>query len=199
MSGETVLQNVYLGIGKSNTTAQLSGAGVEIEQLRLFINEAGADIARRTHWAGMHKTLAVNGQLAKVSLPSDFFALAESGSAWRNKTAYTPIRVVADEGTWAFIDKQNSAQSYCHIAGGYIHFAPTLDGDGASIRYVSSQWVEGKDVADQNGDTFLIPERLIEKSATWRWKRHHNLPYDDLMAEAEADIITEIQANRGAK
>jgi hypothetical protein len=82
------------------------------------------------------------------------------------------------------------------LHAGKILFSPALDADGAKVRYVSKHWVEGKEEITQNGDNLLVPERLIEKGAIWRWKRQKGLPYDDMLAEFEADLIGEIKADR---
>lgn len=47
-------------------------------------------------------------------------------------------------------------------------------------------------------DTTLFPERLLVKGVIWRWKRQKGLPYEDNLAEFEADLVQEINADRGA-
>lgn len=47
-------------------------------------------------------------------------------------------------------------------------------------------------------DRTLFPERLLAKGILWRWKRQKGLPFDDSLAEFEADLLQEINADRGA-
>ena len=84
------------------------------------------------------------------------------------------------------------------IRGGAVAFSDALDADGAKMTYVSKNWITGgKSAVTANADTFLIPERLIRLGALWRWLREKGQPYDDNMAEFEADLVQEVKANRG--
>ncbi len=197
MTAETVLTNVLLEIGLDNPTAQLSSDDYEILQIRALMNAAGKDIARRAEWSRLYKDMTIGGGLSEIDLPVDFHEMAEYGAVRLNKAGFYPVRPVVSPEQWAFLIARPSAQPYYHLAGGKILFSPTLDVDGAKLRYVSKYWVTGKEEVTQNGDTLLIPENLLEKGTIWRWKRQKGLPFDDQMAEFEADLMTEIKADRG--
>lgn len=197
MTVETVLQNVLLEIGLDVPNPQVSGDSYEMRQVRKFINDAGKDIARRTEWSLMKKDWLIAGNVLAADLPPDFQEMVETGAARINREGYHPIRAVVDEELWGLMAVRPSSQPHYHLSGGRLLFSPTLPPEGAVVRYISSNWVEGRDHVSQNGDNLLIPERLVEKGAIWRWKRQKGLPFDDVLAEFEADLIADIKADRG--
>ncbi|MBO6507980.1 MAG: hypothetical protein JJ979_05775 [Roseibium sp.] len=199
MTAETVLEGVLLEIGLDRPTAQLTDPSYEIRQIKQFMNAAGKDVAFRTEWSRMTKSHTVGGNLSEDTLPGDFHKLPEKGAVRLNKADFHPVRPVVAPEQWHFLSVRPSTQPYYHLSGGKILFSPALDADGAVMPYISKFWVEGKAAITQNGDNLLIPDRLVEKGAIWRWKRQKGQPYDDLLAEYEADILVEIDADRGAE
>lgn len=197
MTAETILQNVLVEIGLDLPDAQLSSESFEMRQLRTFMNAAGQDISRRAEWSRLSVDWTVAGGLGAVDLPDDFFEMAEQGAVRVNTSGFHPIRSVVAPEQWEFLSARGSTQPYYHLKGGQLLFAPALPADGARVRYVSQNWVQGRSTVEQNGDTILIPERLVEKGTIWRWKRQKGLPFDDCLAEFEADLIAEIKADRG--
>lgn len=197
MTAENVLQDVLLAVGIDDASAQLSSGNYDIRQILAFMNEAGRDISRRAEWSQMFSDWTITGGVDEVSLPSDFHEMAEGGAVRINKSGYHPIRVVVDPVQWQFLSATSSAQPYCHISDQKLLFSPTLDDDGAKVRYVSTNWVSGAAEITQNSDVLLIPERLVAKGAIWRWRRQKGMPFDDQMAEFEADLTADLKADRG--
>lgn len=197
MSAETVLENVLVEIGLDLPGVQIASDLFAMKQIRSFMDATGDDVSRRTEWSRLYEDLTVPGAVASVALPDNFQQLAERGAVRINKAGFHPSRGVVAPETWAFLTARPSAQPHHHLQGGQLHFSPALPAEGALVRFVSSQWVVGRDKIEQNADTFLIPERLLEKGTIWRWKRQKGLPYDDILAEYEADLIAEIKADRG--
>ena len=196
MTAEAVLTNILLEVGLDNTSAQLSGSDYEIRQIKAFMNAAGKDVSRRAEWYHLVKELTVAGGVSEADLPDDFQTLTEQNAVRLNKSGFHQVRPAANPEVWGLLSARPSTQPYYHLHAGKILFSPALDADGAKVRYVSKNWVEGKAEIEQNGDNLLIPERLVEKGAIWRWKRQKGLPYDDILAEFEADLIGEINADR---
>lgn len=212
MTAETVLNNVLLEVGLDVTSAQISSGTLEMRQIVRFMNAAGVDVSRRAEWSKMSKRVtfahddsgggnAPGGGTVTTSifdLPDDFHEMAENGAVKLNGIAdFCPVRAVVSPEQWEFLLTQPSTQPYYHLTAGQLQFSPGLDTNGATVRYVSKYWVEGKEAINQNGDNILVPERLIEKGAIWRWKRQKGLPFDDVLAEYEADILADIKADRG--
>lgn len=198
MTAETVLTDVLAEIGLDRTSPQISASDYEMSQIRAFMNQAGEDIAKRGEWSKLYKTETVAGSVSESTLPSDFQEMGEKGAIYLNKSGFTPVRIVIDPTQWAFVSQRESAQNYAHITDGKVKFSPALDSDGAKFTYVSENWVFGDKAAiTQNSDTFYFPERLLVGGTVWRWFREKGRAYDDRLAEFEADLIADIQADRG--
>ncbi|QAX31312.1 phage adaptor protein [Leisingera sp. NJS204] len=197
MTVETVLQGVLMEIGLDLPDAQIGGDSFEMRQLRGMMNAAGVDIASRAEWSRLYTDWTIGGGVSSVALPDDFHQMAEQGAVRIDKAGFRPVRAVVAPEQWDFLTRRPSTQPYYHLRSGQLHFAPALPSEGALVRYVSTNWVDGGDHITQNGDSLLIPERLVEKGAIWRWKRQKGQPYDDNLAEFEADLIAEIKADRG--
>ena len=196
MTAETVLNNVMLSLKIDKTGVQLTSNDYETRQLLHCINQSGHETARRVEWAELYKDYNVAAGLSEIALPSDFNEMAESGSVRLNNATFTPLRPIVSPEQWALIIKRPSEQVYYHLSGGKILFSKSLT-DGATVRYSSSYWVDGKPQITQNSDQILIPEELVEKGAVWRWKRINGLHYQDLFEEFETNLIAEIKASRG--
>lgn len=198
MSAGDVLQSILLQIGLDNTTAELSGSDYEIRQIKEFMNDAGREISSRVEWADLYATLTVGGGVSEYTLPDDFQEMAEGGAVRLNKSGFYPVRAVVSPEQWAMLSVSPSSQNYYHLAQGKVLFSPTLDVDGAIVTYVSKNWVaDNKDAITENADVILIPESLLMRNTVMRWKRQKGLPFDDILAEYNADLETYVRANRG--
>ena len=197
MTAEAILTNILLEIGLDRPSPQLTSGDYEIRQIKAFMNAAGKDICRRAEWSRLYRELVVPGNVSAMALPDEFQEMAEKGAVRLNKSGFHPVRPIIAPEQWDFLSSRPSIQPFYHLAGGEILFSPALDSGGAKIRYVSKHWVNNKAEITQNSDHLLIPERLVEKGTIWRWKRQKGLPYDDILAEFEADLIAEIKADRG--
>ena len=209
MSAEDVLNHVLLAVGLDRPGAQLTAGDFEIDQIKTFMNEAGTDIARRAQWSGLFKEAEFVYGTGRESadLPEDFYQMAQNGTVWWSNSPVEDVidyethamRPVVSPEQWAFLKRRPSAQRHYCLQGGQIQFSPGLGlTETATMTYISSYWVEGKPEITQNADVLLIPERLVEKGAVWRWKRQKGMTYDDLLAEFEADLEAELNADRGA-
>lgn len=169
------------------------------QTMAALAQEAGDEIARRADWQAMLK-----GRTALSSpepLPADYERLTPGGAV--RSAAGLFYRPITNTSQWAVIAGVASAQPYFMIKGNQILFSPAASGVGSVIEYVSSFWV----LNDPGGpgatlkaddDKTLFPERLLVKGILWRWKRQKGLPFDDTLAEFEADLVQEINADRGA-
>jgi hypothetical protein len=204
MSAGTILQSLLDEVGLEETSPDIASTEFPISQIREFMEQAGEDIAKRAEWSGLYASDTISGSVSSHTLPSDFQEMGERGSVYLSKSegTYTPLRAITDPGMWDFIKQHPSTQLYYMIRGGTLEFSDALDADGAKMTYVKNTWVnldgggDGTAIA-ANADTFHIPERLIRLGAVWRWYREKGHPYDDHVAEFEADLVQEIKANRG--
>lgn len=159
--------------------------------------EAGDEIARRADW----RTLLTTGTITNsgASIPDDFQRFTPGGGMRTAGGSF--IRPVTNSGQWRVVAAAASVQPFYFFDGSVIRIAPVAAGEGAMIDYLSSSWVVTADgrkpslTADDNRFTF--PEKLLIKDIIWRWRRLKGMSYDDQLAEFEADLATEIDADRG--
>jgi len=160
--------------------------------------EAGDEIARRADWQRMLATHTAAG--SPENLPEDHQRMTPGGAV---RTATGDFfRPITNSSQWAVIVGIPSVQPYFFVRGQQILFSPAASAVGAVIEYLSKFWVlhdpDGPQATlSADDDTPLFPERLLVKGVIWRWKRQKGLPYEDNLAEFEADLLQEINADRG--
>ncbi|WDZ78752.1 hypothetical protein PWG15_09780 [Ensifer adhaerens] len=161
--------------------------------------EAGEEISRRGDWRRLLKQhVAI---LSPLTLPADYQRLTPGGAVRTASGAF--FRPITNSSQWATATGTASAQPYFFLRGSQMLFSPASAGVGAVVDYVSKNWVLGdpyqeRDTLKADDDTMLFPERLLGKGILWRWKRQKGLPFDDSLAEFEADLLQELNADRGA-
>ena len=204
MSALDVLNICLDEIGITKSAPELSTTtDTDVIELRTFMNLSGQDIARRADFSRLLVEETTSGSITEHTKPASFSRLPSNGGTVKlNKSSFIPVVPVTDDAVWALTKyKTPTSLYYYHQSGDKILFSPTLDSDGAVICYVSKYWVEnattGREDIRDNGDTILIPEKLVAKGAIWRWMRKKGLPYEDYIAEFEADLQTELMSNRG--
>jgi len=161
--------------------------------------EAGDEIARRVDWQSLLKTATPAS--SPFNLPGDFQRLVPGGAV--RTAAGDFCRVITVGSQWSVIAAGSSVQPFFFVRGNTMLFAPVEAAPGAVVEYVSKNWVIGdpyeeRDVFKADDDKTTFPERLLVKGITWRWKRQKGVPYEDNLAEFEADLAQEINAGRGA-
>lgn len=198
MSIATILPNILVECGLDSVSATINSSDFQMRQMLSIMNAAGDDINTRVEWSKAAATLTVTGGATSVALPADFQEMAEGGAVQITGATFTPVRPVVSPAMWEMLSASASAQPYYHIKGGFIHFSPAIPAGGATVRYVSNGWVVGgANAITDNDDTVIFPENLLARATIYRWKRQKGLPFDDLMAEFEADLDTAIKADRG--
>lgn len=161
--------------------------------------EAGDEISRRSDWQRMLKQHFV--LTLPQGLPMDYQRLTPGGAVRTATGSF--FRPITNSSQWAVIAAAAPAQPYFFIRDNQLLLSPASAGPGAIVDYVSRNWVLGdpfeeRDTLKADDDRPLFAERLLAKGIVWRWKRQKGLPYDDSLAEFEADLIQEINADRGA-
>lgn len=161
--------------------------------------EAGDEIARRVDWQAMLKTGTPAS--SPYPLPDDFQRLIPGGAVRTAAGAF--CRVVTVGSQWSVIAASASIQPFFFVRGDAVLFAPAAAAIDATVEYVSKNWIIGDDDVESDefaadDDTTLFPERLLVKGILWRWKRQKGLAFEDNLAEFEADLAQEINADRGA-
>ena len=200
MTAETALKDILAELGLDIDTPTVTSTDTDIVQVVTAMNEAGRDLAARFEWSKLFVTTTLAGGLSSSAFPSDFGKLASGVPLRKNVTGNVrPIRRAVTPDEWAMLTARPSATAYFWLENGSIKFAPALETAGAVLRYQSKNWCEAADHVSQNGDNFNIPERLIVSGAVWRYRRQKGFPFDDQMAEHEAQIEEEQRNDRGAQ
>jgi hypothetical protein len=205
----TILPEILAECGIDRPNAQISDNTFEMRQLTALMNAAGRDIITRAEWAKGTKEfiVAVPEQLtpddpiipqASAPLPADFQRIAGTGAVIVNGYDHRPARPVLSPEMWQLLEQHPSSQQFYQLREGRIHFLPLINQSGARVRYISSQWIEGKDGVTSNDDVPIFPEHLLTRSTIWRWKRQRGLPFDAYLADFEDDLALAIKADRGA-
>jgi hypothetical protein len=162
-------------------------------------NVVGDEIASRADWSAM---LGVyNATLG--TLPTDFLRLVAGGALNLTAPTLAPVRGPLSSDQLASIARLGTTTAlYYSFANGAISYSRVLLGSEViELRYISRNWLlngstpTNRIIADS--DTTRFPERLLTKGIVWRFKRDTGLPYEDELAEWEADIALEIRQNRG--
>lgn len=163
-----------------------------------FALEAGEEISRRGDWNRMIKSADVDG--SPFPLPEDFHRLIAGGGVQLADGGFA--RPVTNAGEWAVIKAVASTRTFIYVRGGRVEFSPVSSNEGAVMNYVSRNWLldgdEERDEITSDDNETLIPECLLTKGIIWRWRRQKGLSYEDQLAEFEADLVTELNANRGS-
>ena len=161
-----------------------------------FAQEAGEEISRRGDWQKMLKTASVTA--SPFVLPVDFQRLVPGGIMTATGTF---ARMILNGGQWSIV-APTTAGAYTFIRDGALLFAPPSSAVGATVQYVSTQWLAGvggnvsQITADDNAP--LFPARLLTSNLIWRWRRQKGVTYEDELAEFEAALAIELAADRGA-
>lgn len=197
MTADAALNTMLALIELDRPGVQLGNSDYEIRQILMFLNEAGQDIARRAEWSRLFGEFTVPGGSSSFPLPADFYSLPSMGAVRLAKEGFHPVKPVVQPELWEMLSRTPSATPYFYLRDGRMYFSPTVDLEGAVVRYISKNWVEDRDFITGNGDNLHIPPRLVAQDAACRWLRSKGMPFDDLLAQFEAAFATEIQADRG--
>lgn len=181
-------------VGLDRLTA-IVGSGDENAQTMLSLaNEAGDEISKRVDWE--RQIVEFPFSASPTAIPPDFQRVAP-GSGVKVGTLYA--RPVTNSGQWGVIKSSGSTIPYYFVSNSVIQVSlPTSD---MTLSYISGNWVINTSgryktfIADD--DTTTFPQTLLQKNIMWRWRRQQGLAFDDYLAEFEADLASEIKADRG--
>jgi hypothetical protein len=177
----------------------LVGSADETDRTLLAIAHlAGDDIARRGDWSRMTMSANVSGG----ALPADFQRLVAGNAV--NITAPTPAAVrgpLSNDQLAAISRMGASTYLYYALTGGAVQFSRALAGETITASYVSRSWlingVTRRERAMADADETLFAERLLVSGTVWMWRRAKSQEYQDQLAEFEAMLAQELNADRG--
>lgn len=182
-TAQDVLRSVLTKAGLDYLDPSVSSNEEQVAEIVDLINETGRDLALRGEWQAMLASAAIG------PLPIDFGKVAivvvDGGRQARR---------VTDPGHWAFLTATPSAQPYYRIGNDAIEALPA---GAATVSYWSSHWTEAGDAVTSDGDAIYLPMGIMVSGTLYRWLRKKGLPFDDQMAQHEADVAAAQKADRG--
>lgn len=165
-----------------------------------FLVEAIDDILDRVDLPGpigQQYTVAGNGA-ETYSLPSDFKRLQRDEFSVYDEALDRPCVPVTEDGLYTHIKDLGTAGviKYFRVRGwpdNYtidIYKEPTTN---VIVSYISSNWLADAAGTAKNSftagtDVLLLPRRVVETGAVWRFRERRGLPYLDKYNEFEALI-----------
>lgn len=185
----TIIQNASKNTGIEPPASVMGNSDPDAVKLLQFANETGQELARRVDWAGMRKSILIEGTgfPALYNLPDDYARMIEG---WSITHSGNPVRggLTADE--WNALAPVSGAPRYYQTVSQQIGFYPyPPEGEQITVNYLSIGWTSAnKDQFANDGETTVFPERLVEMGTIWRHKRHIAADYSDYLAEYEAAL-----------
>lgn len=171
------------------------GQGTFEMEIADLVNEVAADIAKYQDWQALVAigTVTGDGTASAFALPDDYDRMLVNTD-------------VADLSSWfwgfgAYIDINaflyDEARGFQGWPGGWIiygdeiRFSPApAAGQTATFPYITRNWARAFSTApkasfDNDGDSFVLPERLLTLGLVWRWRENKKL---DASGDQEAFI-----------
>lgn len=186
MTALAISQKVAANVGIEKPSALVANTDPNAVKLLQLMNEAGQEVARRSDWGKMEKTIQITGTGANdaFDLPDDFSRLTTGSAVSVNGM---PVRGSLSRDEWFSLVPTVGTPRYFRLAGDTISFYPYLKaGVVASVSHQSTEWCDGGTEFQADGNEPFFPAELIERGAIWRWRRSIGADFSDYMAEYEA-------------
>lgn len=207
MSLLTIVQNCCAELSIPIPGLVAANPDPTVTQLRYLCQRAGDDLARDYDWSDLHtlRSFTTTGAYPEpAALPTDWQKFVDNSVIWNNSRLWQ-LNGPVDGQTWQrnTVINSNVVPQIWRILRGQLDIYPNTVGETISFEYISQNWITlagggtGKTwVAD--GDVAIIPERLLELSLIWRWKRAKGLDYGEEMVNFERAKENEIGSDRAA-
>lgn len=205
-----VVQAVAIKVGIGKPPAAAASIDNNVQQLVVFANEAGQEIASRYGWQELTKeatftTVAVESQGVLTTLTGPDFDFILNDTMW-DRTTRRPVYGPKYPAEWQQIKAQLMQGPWWQyrIRGNRVLFIPPPPaGDAIFFEWVSKYWVgvaATPTVGAQTGyvidtDVSLLDERLIRLDTLWRYKQAKRLEYAEDFDKAEAAIADAMTRN----
>lgn len=181
-TAQDILVPVLTKAGLDYLNPTISSTDPQVAEIVDLINETGKDLALRGEWQRMLASAPVG------ALPADF------GKPAIVVTSTGQARRITDPGHWAFLTAFPPAQPYYRIAEGSVQVVPA---GSATLSYWSSYWTDAGQSVTADGDEVYLPLVPMISGALYRWLRKKGMPFDDQMAQHEAEVAAAQKADRG--
>jgi hypothetical protein len=186
----TVVRDVCSAVGVTLPTSIFSGLTTNrtMQEMLALSNEMAQRIAYDLRdWTRLKKTQTFtgNGVQTAFDLPANFKRMLLTTNVWRSTSALQPMMFVPDADQWLQRRLLNrlSAWGEWTIIGGQMLIYPVMGvGVSATFAYLDKNAISlasgGVGEAFLNdGDTYLLDERVLKLGMTWQWKAQKGAPY----------------------
>ncbi|AVA22470.1 hypothetical protein [Rhizobium sp. NXC24] len=208
MSLLTIIQNVCAELSLAIPGLVMGSPDPMTTQLRILCQRAGDDLARDHDWSILliQRTFTATGAMPEpAEPPADWERFTDNSVIWNNSRLWQ-LNGPVDPWTWQrnLIINSNPVPQLWRMIGGKLAIYPNVSGETMSYEYISKNWIAvsgGPSTAAtwaNDNDTALIPERLVELSLMWRWKRAKGLDYAQEMDNFERSKESEVGSDRAA-
>lgn len=182
VTAQDVVRSVLTKAGLDYLNPSLSGEESQVADIVDLLNETGQDLTLRGEWQALLRDGATG------PLPQDFskLSLVMAGDV--------QARRVIDPAQWAFLAAHPTTQAYYRVAASRVDLLPDQPG---VLTYWSSDWTDAGQMVRADGDEIFLPMGIVVSGTFYRWLRKKGLPFDDQMAQHEADVAAAQKADRG--
>jgi len=197
-----------IGRPPSQVTAVFASADRLMLELADLANETAQAIAKEYDWRRLLTLQSVAGDGVETSfaLPADYDRMPATGRVMSSRfgAGLAPARDLdqwLDFGLRPFV----GVTGRWIILGGRFQVIPALaDGETAQFYYVSNKIVIDnanvtKSAFTADGDSFLLPERLLVLGLIWQWRSQKRLEYAEDMSNYQIALAQEIKADKGSR
>lgn len=185
----TILTDVLAKCGISYSSASIASTEEQVQEVVNLLNETGKDLAARGEWR-----LLMKNSLADV-LPTTVSKIVSVIPS----TSNYPARQITQREVFL-------AAQLATIDDDYYYWGETgllVAGASASttiVTYFSTIWSSsGGTTVTADGNEVYLPENCMVSGTYYRWLRKKGLPFDDVMAQHEAEVIEAQKRDRGVR
>jgi len=190
----TVVKDVCSNVGVLQPSSVFSGitSNRTMQEMLALANEMAQRISYDLRDWTQFKALQVfqgDGVTQKFDLPADFKRLLLTAEVWRSTSALRPMMFVPDLNEWIQRRALNrfSAWGEWTIVGGQMWLWPVMGvGVSATFGYMEKNCITLSsggygDSFLNDGDSFVLDERVLKLGMIWQWKANKGSPYAEDM------------------
>lgn len=208
MSILSVMQDVSLVIGAARPTAVFASTDREWQELQVVANEAAAVISRAFDWQRLIRTHTLTGNAASGSfaMPADYGRMPVKANLWSSRYRWAMNQIVSFDHWLELVETGHPLiEGNWIIFGDEMHVRPVMmTGETCRFFYITRNIVRSdsavpKAAFSNDGDTFVLDERLLKLAIIYLWKQGKGLDFAAELADFEQAMNQDMKADRGSQ
>jgi hypothetical protein len=200
----SVCQEAAIELSQTEPTSVFSTTDKFAKELRVQASKSAVAIMKAYDWQVLTKraTIAGDGSATTFNLPSDYDRMALKTNLASSASNMDLVKAT-DLDQWDYFQNHTSTTvpGYWMVLGGQIQITPA-PGAGVvhSYYYISRNVVSGNQATfSADGDTLVVPERLLTMSLIWRWRASKRLEYAEDMQNFNIAFGEETAKDKGSR